>query len=83
MSVRNFNRTFTREIGITPHKYVLKVRLEYAAMLLLETDWSIDEVARRSGFTSTDVLQRGFKMRWNLSPGEHRQKGTPLNDANP
>ena len=75
MSIRNFNRMFTQEFGITPHNYVLKVRLEYAALLLRDTDWAIENVARKSGFISTDSLQRGFKKRWNMSPGEFRERG--------
>lgn len=74
MSVRNFNRVFSREIGVTPHNYVLNMRLEYAASLLVETDWAIDDVARECGFISTDSLQRGFKKRWNASPSAYRKR---------
>ncbi|WP_454689411.1 GlxA family transcriptional regulator [Achromobacter aloeverae] len=74
MSVRNFNRVFTREIGMTPHAYVLAMRLEYAASLLIETDWGIDDIARECGFVSTDSLQRGFRKRWDVSPSVYRNR---------
>ena len=38
MSVRNFERVFTREVGTTPSQYVLQMRVEAARRQLERTD---------------------------------------------
>lgn len=72
MSVRNFNRIFAQELGVTPHNYVNSARLQYAAILLLETDWNIEKVTAKSGFKSPDAFQKGFKKLWDMTPTEYR-----------
>lgn len=39
MSVRNFERVFTREVGTTPSQYVLQMRVEAARRQLERTGW--------------------------------------------
>ncbi|KAB2902963.1 MAG: helix-turn-helix domain-containing protein [Burkholderiaceae bacterium] len=73
MSPRHFARVFQREIGMAPARYVQAVRLDEAALLLRETAWSIERVAVQCGFASTDALQRGFRQRWGVPPGEYRR----------
>lgn len=74
MSVRNLNRTFLQNFGVTPRLYVLQIRLDQAAVLLKETNWSIEDISIRSGFISKDSLERGFKKRWSMSPGLYRER---------
>jgi transcriptional regulator GlxA family with amidase domain len=61
MSPRNFARVFVREKGMTPAKYVERLRVEAARAMLEETKGcSAKEVARRAGFGSPDVMRRSF-----------------------
>src|SRR2546428_8564114 len=46
----HFLRVFHATNGLTPHRYVLKRRIERARQLLEETDLSIAEIAYRCGF---------------------------------
>ena len=55
MSVRNFERVFTREVGTTPSQYVLQARVEAARRLLERTDRGLKHVASTAGFGSVDV----------------------------
>src|SRR5262245_52135809 len=50
MSVRNFERVFTREVGTTPAQYVLQLRVEAARRQLERTDRGLKNVAAATGF---------------------------------
>ncbi len=60
MSVRNFERVFTREVGTTPSQYVLQMRVEAARRQLERKDRGLKQVASASGFGSVDVMKRAF-----------------------
>jgi transcriptional regulator GlxA family with amidase domain len=59
MSPRHLTRLFQRELGTAPARYVERLRLE-AAQLLLEAGHSIGSAAARSGFGSEETLRRAF-----------------------
>ncbi|MBN3788788.1 helix-turn-helix domain-containing protein [Burkholderia sp. Ac-20353] len=72
MSERNFLRRFKNEIGVTPTEFVLRVRLEKACSMLVETDLPADKVARRTGLGSGDRLAKLFRQHLSMSPTEYR-----------
>ncbi|HDR8919935.1 TPA: helix-turn-helix domain-containing protein [Burkholderia vietnamiensis] len=72
MSERNFLRRFKNEIGVTPTEFVLRVRLEKACCMLVETDLPADKVARRVGLGSGDRLAKLFRQHLSMSPTEYR-----------
>lgn len=78
MSERTLTRRFREETGMTPMEFVVSVRVDHARALLEQTDWPIDRIATRSGFGSSDALQRAFARRLRSSPREYRrqQRGT-------
>jgi transcriptional regulator GlxA family with amidase domain len=73
MSVRNFERVFTREVGTTPSQYVLQMRVEAARRLLERTDRGLKQVASAAGFGSVDVMRRGFVRLLGLTPRRCRE----------
>ncbi len=72
MSVRNFERVFTREVGTTPSQYVLQVRVEAARRLLERTDRGLKHVASTAGFGSVDVMRRSFVRLLGITPRRYR-----------
>jgi AraC-like DNA-binding protein len=50
MSVRNFERVFTREVGTAPAQYVLHIRVEAARRQLEHTDRGFKQIAIVTGF---------------------------------
>jgi transcriptional regulator GlxA family with amidase domain len=74
MSPRNFQRVFTSEAGKSPARYVEELRLETARRLLERTTQSMDEIADRCGFGSSDVLARAFTRTLGLTPGDYRSR---------
>lgn len=73
MSVRNFERVFTREVGTTPSQYVLQMRVEAARRQLERSDLGLKRVASAAGFGSVDVMRRAFVRLLGLTPRRYRE----------
>jgi transcriptional regulator GlxA family with amidase domain len=74
MSVRNFERVFTREIGCTPARYVAQLRVEAARRQLEDTDRSVEQIARSCGFASADLMRRAFVRCIGATPARYRSR---------
>jgi len=74
MSPRNFTRVFTKQIGMTPGRYVEQCRLEYARQCLEQSDAALSHVARRCGYSTPDGLRLAFDRHLGVSPREYRQR---------
>jgi transcriptional regulator GlxA family with amidase domain len=73
MSIRNFERVFTREVGTTPSQYVLQMRVEAARRQLERTHDGLKQVADAAGFGGVAVMRRGFVRLIGMTPGRYRQ----------
>lgn len=73
MSPRNFARVFTRETGITPGKYIEKLRLEAARRRLEETHLTINEISYECGLGSPDTMRRVFLRHLKTAPADYRR----------
>jgi AraC family transcriptional regulator len=73
MGVYNFLRRFRRSIGIPPHQYVLRRRVERAKALLVNRDLSIAEIAVRCGFYSQSHLTTAFHRLTQVTPRDFRR----------
>lgn len=76
-SVRTLIRTFQRDLKTTPAKYVEDVRLEAACREFELGGRSMEEVARRCGYNSVDVLRKAFVRRLGISPREYALRFAP------
>jgi transcriptional regulator GlxA family with amidase domain len=72
MSVRNFERVFTREVGTTPSQYLLQMRVEAARRELERTQKGLKQVASAAGFGNVDVMRRAFVRLLGLTPRRYR-----------
>ena len=72
MSVRNFERVFTREVGTTPSQYVLQMRVEAARRQLERTERGLKQVASTAGFGNVDLMRRAFIRLLGLTPRRYR-----------
>jgi transcriptional regulator GlxA family with amidase domain len=72
MSPRNFSRLFCQEIGLTPAKFVERVRLEAAKNMMLQTDLPMESVAVNCGFGNAEQMRRTFQRLLKTTPQEHR-----------
>jgi AraC-like DNA-binding protein len=66
-SVYQIIRVFRRRLGTTPHAYLMRVRLEYAAERLSQGD-TIAGAAADAGFSDQSHLTRHFKRVFGMTP---------------
>lgn len=74
MSPRNFRRVFAQSYGMTPARFVERLRLEQACLRLAEGNATIERIAASVGFHSTDAFRRAFRLRYGSSPGDYRER---------
>jgi AraC-like DNA-binding protein len=68
----HFIRMFTRETGLTPHKYLLMLRIEKAKELLETNKYSVMETAELCGFESVSHFSVTFKKVTGFSPASFK-----------
>ena len=73
MSPRNFERVFKREVGVSPARYVLQLRVESAQRMLERTGMGLEQIADASGFGSADVMRRAFQRVIGRTPRRVRE----------
>jgi AraC-like DNA-binding protein len=64
-------RGFAREVGTTPHAYVMQSRARMARRLLAAGD-SVADAAQRCGFADQSHLTREFVKHFGVTPGRYR-----------
>jgi transcriptional regulator GlxA family with amidase domain len=74
MSPRNFFRVFVREVGMTPGRFVERVRVEAARRLLEETSRGIPDVADTCGFGSPETMRLAFRRALGVNPQGYRSR---------
>lgn len=74
MSPRNFARVFTREIGVTPARFVERARVEAARRRLEESSLGVDAVASECGFGSAEIMRRTFLRTLRVNPADYRHR---------
>lgn len=70
LSPFHFSRVFTKEMGVPPHTYQLQVRLQKATDLLAN-GCSVTDVAFATGFCDQSHLQKVFKKKYGITPGQY------------
>lgn len=72
----NFLRVeFEKFMGVSPHRYLLEIRLSHACKRLKSTSDSLAEIAYSCGFKSQSYMNYVFKKKFKLTPKEYRQEG--------
>ena len=74
LSVSQLNRTFRRQIGTSPHQYLVKIRLESASRALAETNRTISSIAQEFGFHDHAHFTRTFHKHYGVTPTAYRRE---------
>ncbi len=72
MSPRNLTRVFKQATGITLKVYATRIRLEMAANLLRNPEYTMERVAAECGFGDSRQLRRLWRQRFGASPSSWR-----------
>ena len=73
MSKSSLIATFKNATGYSPIDYLIRIRLQKAAELLIETEESLGEIAVQCGFHDSNYLTRQFRRVYNLTPRQFRK----------
>jgi LacI family transcriptional regulator len=74
MSRRVFERRFVAQVGRAPKAEVLRLRLERVKDLLADTDWTLAQIAERTGFKYSEYLHTVFTQKVGMPPGRFRER---------
>jgi LacI family transcriptional regulator len=74
MSRRVFERRFVAQVGRPPKAEVLRLRLERVKDLLADTNWTLAQIAERTGFKYSEYLHTVFTQKTGMSPGRFRAR---------
>lgn len=74
MSARHFRRVFADTFGISPARFVERLRLEQACLRLTGSQAPIKRIAESLGFHSADAFRRAFRIRYRSTPKEYRER---------
>ena len=72
LSSFHLNRAFSKTFGMPPHAYQIQVRI-LQAKRLLRKEWSIEQVAIKTGFVSQSHFGSHFKRLVCVTPGQYIQ----------
>jgi AraC family transcriptional regulator len=72
MSRTRFVHVFRDVVGVTPHRYVLELRVSHAARLLRETPVPVTDICFDSGFGSMPSFYTAFRAAYAMTPSAYR-----------
>lgn len=72
LSNAQFYRLFATATGMTPHNYLLQLRVNAACSMLRSTNLSVTEIAAYLGFDNIFSFSQTFKRIKNISPSQYR-----------
>ena len=72
LSVCYFVRAFKQSLGVTPHDYLIRRRVERTMELLSGTEMPLSEIALATGFADQSHCARRFRQHVGMSPRDYR-----------
>jgi AraC family transcriptional regulator len=66
----HFTRVFTQAVGMSPHRYIVRMRLERAVALMLTRRSGLAEIAACTGFADQSHLSRWVRRVYGASPSQ-------------
>jgi transcriptional regulator GlxA family with amidase domain len=74
LSRAQFTRRFRAAFRASPAQFVIQTRIDRARQLLLETDMTLDQIARALGYADAYFFARQFKQTTGQNPGALRRR---------
>ena len=73
ISQQHLQRLFKKYLRVTPYQYMSNLKMNKAAVALLETNRSIAEISKESGFPDPLYFSKRFKMIYGSGPRKFRK----------
>jgi AraC-like DNA-binding protein len=74
MTRSHYSHYFKDTTGMSPARFIQKVRLEEVTRKLVETKFKLEDVARLCGYANANHLCKVFQRELHISPGEFRRQ---------
>lgn len=74
MSPFHFARAFKQSTGSSPHRYLVRMRIERACRLLETTRLSVPDIGVAVGYSDPSYLARVFRCTLGVTPNEYRKR---------
>jgi AraC-like DNA-binding protein len=72
MSAFHFSRLFKQSMGESPHKFIMRCRIDAARRMLLDSDKTISDIAFEVGYRSQSYFTTRFALLTGMSPAAYR-----------
>jgi AraC family carnitine catabolism transcriptional activator len=79
--MRQLERRFVADVGITPREYRLKLRLARAKWMIEHTDVSVTDIGFECGFGNCSHFSRAFTSHFKTRPSMLRRQARPALEA--
>ena len=74
MSESGLSKLFRRQVGCKVISYLIHLRIQVAALFLLQSDWPVNQIAQKVGFWDAKYFSRVFRQEIGVSPSEYRRR---------
>ena len=78
LSTRQLERLFEKYLGSSPSRFYLKVRIDRARAMLLQTTKPILDIAVGCGFASASHFSRCYRAQYGHKPSDERSASLPV-----
>ena len=75
MSLSSFKRHVKATYGMSPGRWLTKVRLEHARSMVLKSDSAVSEIGEASGYQDVSSFIRAFRRAFGTTPAALRKSG--------
>ncbi|MBQ7036096.1 MAG: helix-turn-helix transcriptional regulator [Clostridia bacterium] len=69
-----FRKLFSKQYGITPHQYIINIRVNKAKQLLTDGVLKVNAISEKCGFSNSNHFCRIFKEKTGLTPMEYMNR---------
>jgi AraC family transcriptional regulator len=73
LSMYHFLRVFRASTGVTPRRFLTRMRIDVARRHLEDSDLSVTDIARLSGFSSASQFSTAFRRETGMAPRAFRR----------
>lgn len=74
LTVNHYSHLFKTNFGISPKKYILQKKLEYAQSLLAKSFYNVNEIAHKLGFDNETYFSRLFREKIGIPPSDYKKQ---------
>ena len=74
----HFVHLFRARVGVTPHRHVVRLRMDAAAALLIETDLSVQDIALACGYHTAGHFAAAFRRHFAQALHEYRLRARAI-----